>query len=245
LGVHGNEGKSGARDEACSRESQAPGLTGGPSSPSPQRTRGRFLCLALIAGVFFLPLVALMDARLQADIARWRTPPLDTVMQGITRLGYGGVDIGLLTALALLGSWTGNRGLRNRGLAGAVTVAAAGLLDQVVKNILCRARPSALGAGRFFVNFPCFPAPYAEASFPSGHATTAFAAAVLLGLWYPRWAGAFVGLAMLVGLSRVLLGAHFPSDVFAGALLGSGAALVVYVYVPAIRPIETGEGVHD
>jgi membrane-associated phospholipid phosphatase len=207
-------------------------------------TPERSICLVLIAGAFFLPLIALTDASLEADIASWRTPVLDTVMQGVTRLGYGGIDIGLLLGLALLGSWSGNRGLRNRGLAGSVTVAAAGLLDQIVKNILCRARPSAMGAGTFFVNFPCFPAPYADASFPSGHATTAFAASVLLGLWYPRWAGVFVGLAVLVGLSRVLLGAHFPSDVLAGALLGSGVALAVYVYVPAIRRSKNAGDVH-
>lgn len=217
---------------------------GSQSSHGLQWTPERSICLVLIAGAFFLPLVALTDASLEAIIARWRTPALDTVMQGVTRLGYGGVDIGLLLGLALLGWWSGNRGLRNRGLAGAVTVAAAGLLDQVVKNILCRARPSAVGAGRFFVNFPCFPTPYAEASFPSGHATTAFAAAVLLGLWYPRWAGVFVGLAVLVGLSRVLLGAHFPSDVLAGAVLGSGVAVAVYVYVPSIRRSETAGDVH-
>jgi undecaprenyl-diphosphatase len=75
----------------------------------------------------------------------------------------------------------------------------------------------------------------AYASFPSGHATTAFATAVVLAAWYPRQAVGFVGLAALVGLSRILLGAHFPSDVLAGALLGSGVALAVYQHVPAVR----------
>jgi undecaprenyl-diphosphatase len=156
-------------------------------------------------------------------------------MQGITRLGYGGVDIAILLALGFLGWWRGDRSLRARGLMGAGTVAGAGLLDQILKNLACRARPSAPEAGSFFTNFPCFPAKYAYASFPSGHATTAFAAALLLALWYPRAAGVFVGLAGLVALSRVMLGSHFPSDVLAGALLGSVVALGVHAYVPAAR----------
>ncbi len=114
-------------------------------------------------------------------------------------------------------------------------MAGAGLLDQVVKNGVCRARPSAPQAGMFFAHFPCFPAAYAYASFPSGHATTAFATAVILSLWYPRGAGLFVGLALVAGLSRVVLGAHFPSDVLGGAVLGSGVALTVHACVRSIR----------
>ena len=133
---------------------------------------------------------------------------------------------------------TGPRGraeFRTRALWGAGVVALAGILDQVLKNLSCRARPSAPGAGTFFATFPCFPAPYALASFPSGHATTAFAAAVVLALWFPRGTVPFVGVAVLVGFSRVMLGAHFPSDVLAGALLGSVVALAVHAYVPAPR----------
>lgn len=145
------------------------------------------------------------------------------------------MDIGAIAALVLAGWLRQDADLRARGLVGAATVAGAGVLDQVLKNTLCRARPSAPEAGAFFINFPCFPAKYAYASFPSGHATTVFATAVLLTLWYPRWAGAWLGLAALVGLSRVVLGSHFPSDVLAGALLGSAVALAVHAYVPAAR----------
>lgn len=159
------------------------------------------------------------------------------IMEGITRLGYGAVDIGIFGALALGGWWRADRDLRNRGLVGAATVGGAGLLDQMVKNVACRARPSTPEAGAFFSDFPCFPAQYAYASFPSGHATTVFAAAAILALWYPRWAGIFVSLAVLVGLSRVVLGSHFPSDVLAGALLGTIVVLAVHACVPAVRRV--------
>lgn len=189
----------------------------------------------LLIGLVVLPGLVLADPGLMLTVQRWRWPPLVELMQGLTWLGYGAVDIAILLALALLGWWRGDLGLRNRGLTGGATVTGAGLLDQILKNIACRARPTAPEAGSFFSSFPCFPAKYAYASFPSGHATTAFAAALLLALWYPRAAGVFVGLAGLVALSRVMLGSHFPSDVLAGALLGSGVALAVHACVPAAR----------
>jgi len=197
-------------------------------SPSPSR-RTVLIALGVLLGFI------LADHGLMVAVQAWRWPPLVEAMRVLTWLGYGAVDIGVFLVLALSGWWRGDRGCIVRGLAGGVTVAGAGLLDQILKNVACRARPTAPEAGSFFVNFPCFPARYAEASFPSGHATTAFAAAILLALWYPRARCLFLGLAGMVALSRILLGSHFPSDVLAGALLGSVVALAVYAYVPAAR----------
>ncbi|MBI4574249.1 MAG: phosphatase PAP2 family protein [candidate division NC10 bacterium] len=164
------------------------------------------------------------------------------LMESVTRLGEGAVDIGIFLLVALSGWGRGERRLAIRGLAGAATVAGAGLLVRVLKNVACRGRPNGPAPGVFFTNFPCLPAPYAEASFPSGHATTAFAAAVLLACWYPRQGWVFLGLAGLVGLSRIVLGSHFPSDVLAGALLGSAVALAVHASVAAAR---RADGVPD
>jgi undecaprenyl-diphosphatase len=190
---------------------------------------------SILIGLLILPGLVVADPSVMRAVQGWRWPPLVDLMQVLTWLGYGAVDIGGFLALAAFGWARLDTETTRRGLVGAATVAAAGLLDQVVKNVVCRARPTAPGAGIFFAHFPCFPAAYAYASFPSGHATTAFATAVLLGLWYPRWTGLYVGLASLVGLSRTVLGSHFPSDVLAGALLGVAVALVVHARIPAAR----------
>ncbi len=161
-------------------------------------------------------------------------------MQAVTRLGLGWVDIGLFVTLLVVGWRRRWREGRLVGLYGAAAVSAAGILDQIVKHLVCRARPSLPEAGRFFGKFPCLFESYAYTSFPSGHATTAFAAAAFLALWRPRWAPPALALAVLVAVSRVYLGAHFPSDVVAGAILGTGSALFVWRWVERGVVLEGG-----
>ena len=65
-------------------------------------------------------------------------------------------------------------------------------------------------------------------SFPSGHASSAFAAAAVLAVFAPRWLGAlFLAVAALVGISRIELGVHYVSDVAAGAALGAVIGLAI------------------
>ena len=59
-----------------------------------------------------------------------------------------------------------------------------------------------------------------EHSFPSGHTATAFAAFAVLSFFYPAGRRIFFTLAVLVGVQRIMVCAHFPSDVIIGALIG-------------------------
>jgi undecaprenyl-diphosphatase len=63
-------------------------------------------------------------------------------------------------------------------------------------------------------------------SFPSGHTMHAFSFAILFSYYLPELASAVWGFAGLVAMSRVILGLHYPTDVAAGALLGSSMALL-------------------
>jgi undecaprenyl-diphosphatase len=74
-------------------------------------------------------------------------------------------------------------------------------------------------------------------SMPSGHAATAFAAAVAVGIVHPRLRWPLVGLASLVALSRVWLGVHYLSDVLAGAAIGTAVAVAGWLAIRAATPL--------
>jgi membrane-associated phospholipid phosphatase len=104
-----------------------------------------------------------------------------------------------------------------------IAVALPGLLVTVIKRLIGRVRPSDLGP---FAYYP-FSWKATYASLPSGHTTTAFAALVAIGLIWPRARPVLWVYALMVGLSRVVVSAHFPSDVVAGAACGALGALLV------------------
>src|SRR3954468_22535818 len=102
------------------------------------------------------------------------------------------------------------------------------LTGEIIKNIVGRGRPFVGGHANAF-NFSHFAGTEAYASFPSGHATAAFALAFAVSAVWPHLRGVMLAYAVLIGASRLVLLAHHPSDVVAGALLGViGAMLVRY-----------------
>ena len=104
----------------------------------------------------------------------------------------------------------------------ATAVATAALLAGLLKELVDRLRPAfADPTFTAAVTTPDTP------SFPSGHATTAFAAAVAVSSFFPRLRVPLLALATLVGVSRVYLGVHFALDVLAGAALGTAIGLTV------------------
>ena len=118
--------------------------------------------------------------------------------------------------------------------ASALAIVTAASLVTLLKEAFDRARPPVADTGLD----PVGVVP-ASSSFPSGHAATAFAAAVAVALVYPRLGRPLLALAVVVALSRVYLGVHYVLDVAAGTLLGIavgfGAAWVVRTIAPSPR----------
>jgi len=93
------------------------------------------------------------------------------------------------------------------------------LVGEAIKDIAGRGRPFVGGQANAF-NFSLFDGTEAYASFPSGHAVTAFALAFAVSALWPRARVPMLIYAVAIAASRLVLLAHHPSDVVAGALLG-------------------------
>jgi membrane-associated phospholipid phosphatase len=147
---------------------------------------------------------------------------------------------GMLLAIAILS-------LRRRGISRAqllgfglrlqfvfLAVLVPILFGEVVKWIVGRGRPFVGGKANAF-NFEHFAGTQAYASFPSAHSITAFALAFAVAAVWPRARAAMVVYAILIALSRLVLLAHHPSDVVAGALVGVVGAMLVRYWFAARR----------
>jgi undecaprenyl-diphosphatase len=107
-----------------------------------------------------------------------------------------------------------------------VAIGLPGLVFTILKRLIGRARPLVEGSADPFVYRPLnWSVQYA--SFPSGHATDAFAIATAIGVLWPWTRWIMWPYALGIAVSRVVVTAHFPSDVIAGAVVGVVGALLV------------------
>lgn len=141
----------------------------------------------------------------------------------------------VLVALVFLIRWRQHREERRSGAVLATASAGLSLLiAQPIAHAVDRLRPFAAHPGHAHVLIARSPDP----SFPSDHAAGAFALA--FGIWlYDRTLGSvLLVLGAILAFARVYVGAHYPGDVIAGALLGMGVVATLYLLPPLRRAIE-------
>jgi len=148
---------------------------------------------------------------------RLRSKWLDLVMFSLTKLGEGWIIFLLLTAIYFLSGAVGTWYVQS-----IVTFMAAGLICQIMKKYIPRARPVSV-----LTNVNVLGERLTAGSFPSGHTATAFALAVVFSAHWGSWAPLFFLVAALIGVTRVYVGAHFPLDVLCGAVIGLSTASAI------------------
>jgi membrane-associated phospholipid phosphatase len=157
-------------------------------------------------------LSSLDEQLLRLARTRWHDPRLERAAARFSRVGeHGGVWLAIGAAAQAL-----DRERRPGWRRAMATVAAASVLNTAIKVIVGRSRPNLPG-------LPPLTSTPTRLSFPSAHASTSFAGA----LCYSRLGlppAPLYALAGTLALSRVYLGVHYPSDVLAGAALGTALA---------------------
>jgi undecaprenyl-diphosphatase len=140
--------------------------------------------------------------------------------------------VALLAVLFLAtGKWRSINARHGVVAAGFSALLALGIAH-VIAEVWDRARPYEAhpGAAHLFIS------PSSDPSFPSDHATAAFAIAVSIWLRNRKAGWLALALAMILAVARVAVGVHYPSDVIAGALIGTASALILWL-PPIRRPL--------
>ncbi len=178
---------------------------------------------------FELPILIYIRDNFRID---WLTP----IVQVITHLADKGA-IAILFTLILIAI----KKYRRTGVACALSLALDFIVvNLLIKNIVARIRPYDLGVQlNLFENIKdlLITTDPGDWSFPSGHTGSVFAVAAVMIAWMPkRWGIPAFLLAILIALSRLYVGVHYPTDVLAGAIIGLMTAAVARRVIKAVWP---------
>ncbi len=137
----------------------------------------------------------------------------------ITILGRAEIYLVIALIFTVYSIYSNKEQIKNKAVVLFFSIVFSGIFVIILKFTFARYRPK-LFIEKHLFGFSWFDIGYDVSSFPSGHTAIAFAAMVSLGYIFPKFKYIFLLLAILVGVSRVVLDAHYISDVLVGAFLG-------------------------
>lgn len=198
------------------------------------------LTYIVLVATLVIAILLPFDAQLSRAMVNTSSPLIGT-LRSITQLGLTGLYLALFAGLWLvcLGINHITKNYKTRGLVFCISqqclfavaaLLASGVLVNIIKHVIGRARPSLIDSvGAYYFSPMSFG--YSFVSFPSGHSSTAGVLAVLLSLWLPRFKVPIFIVCALVAISRVAVKAHYPSDVLAGFIIGFIVTVVLARYL--------------
>ena len=192
--------------------------------------------------------ITLAVHKLYESCGSWMTP----IMEFISLLGKGGIALILFSLILIL-----IRGTRRYGSAMLIGLAIGAIAVNLwLKVVIARPRPYADVNGIYYPLWQMLGSHIeSDYSFPSGHTNAAFASMVpLFILGNKRWSWLALLFAFLMGVSRIFLVVHYPSDVLGGIITGTIAGLLgvlIAKFLPEswynwdIRKNASGKGAHE
>lgn len=154
------------------------------------------------------------------------------LFEWITKAGVSTTYLIVSAGLFIFFRWIGKHRFRaDCALLFFSSIALSGIVTNILKFLVGRLRPKVFFESGLY-GFEPFHVGYEFNSFPSGHATTVFAVAATCSFFLPKYSVPFFVFAAIVAISRLVLTAHYLSDVLAGACIGVLTAIVMKRYIP-------------
>ncbi|MBK5239720.1 phosphatase PAP2 family protein [Clostridium sp.] len=151
----------------------------------------------------------------------WKCKFLDIIMPAMTYLGSFSFMFVFCTVVFLLKGDT----LHAMAVRAMISITISTGIGKILKMTVTRLRP--------FINIPNLNIKKIgidKYSFPSGHTTGAFSLAIIIALYFPMFGFITIPLACGVGISRIYIGVHYPTDVIVGIFIGTICSILTYKF---------------
>ncbi len=166
-----------------------------------------------------------MEVNFLLGVQNVHNPVLNVLMKAITFSGDGGLIMIVTCLLLILFKKT-----RKCGITALISLVFTFIFaNLIIKNVVHRPRPWTVADFDLLIKKP------SEYSFPSGHTVNSFAVAVVIYKFYKKPGIAAIIYSFILGLSRIYLCVHYPTDVLAGMIIGTIDAIIVYTICKRIQ----------
>ena len=186
-----------------------------------------YISVSVLIAVYFYFNV---DIPFNDYVVAHRTDTVASVFNFLTELGNAKYSYAVVVVLFIVGFFGKNPIFKIKTQFAFYSMVVASVIVQLAKFVIGRSRPKLwIYEGKTEFNpFPPLSNTYDYASMPSGHTQASFTVALILSLLFPKYRYLFIFAAIIIGFSRVMVSAHWISDIVMGAVFGSVVPILIY-----------------